>query len=57
LKKLDAYFTCHLYWRNKLLNMRSITAISGQFEPSDIVATLRLKLRGQMTKIERANEE
>jgi hypothetical protein len=47
-KRLAACFTCHLYWRSNLLSMRSVTAITGQFEPPDFVVTLRLKLRGQM---------
>jgi hypothetical protein len=48
LKRLAAYFTCHLHRRNNLLSMGSVTAITGHFEPPDFVATLRLKLKGQM---------
>jgi len=48
MKRLAAYFTCHPHGRINLLSLRSITAIGGQFEPAGFVATLRLKLRGQM---------
>jgi len=47
-KRLTAYFTCCLYWRSNVLSMRSLAAITSQVEPPGFVATLRLKLRGQM---------